>query len=396
MKKKTLIFIEDGSFTYDNRVVREANALVEAGWEVTVISPKYSDDPFYKKLNDKLRAYYYPKPNAKGEIGHIVEHSFSIFFGSLLTLWVFLRHGFSIFQACNPMDIGWMISLPYNVFGRKFIFDQHDICPELYLSRGGGSDSDLPYKLLKFLEKKSYQFSDAVIATNESYKEIAVTRGGKTPEEVFVVRNGPDLNKFRKVSPRNGFKKDGETLVGYLGNMNIQDGVDYLLRAAEDIHHKHGRKDIKYVLIGGGSHRHVLMEMAKKMGLDDIVTFTGRVPDDEMLETLSACDICVQPDPFNPLNDKSTMNKVMEYMAIEKPVVAFELKETKVTCGNTALYATRNVTSDLCEKIIFLADNPEVRIKMGRAGRERVEKYFSWEFSIPHLISAYEYVIRSF
>jgi len=394
MKKKTLIFIEDGSFTYDNRVIREADALLEAGWEVTVISPKYPKDHFYKKYNDKLRAYYYPKPNAKGNLWHGVEHSVSLLFGSLLTFWVFIRNGFSVFQACNPMDICWIIALPYKIIGRKFIFDHHDLCPELYLSREGGSDSDLPYKLLKFLEKKSYQFSDAVIATNESYKEIAIERGGKVPEEVFVVRNGPDLNKFRKVPPRNGLKMDGEILVGYLGNMNIQDGVDYLLLAAEGIRNKNGRKDIKFVLIGGGSHRFVLMEMAKKMGLDESVTFTGRVPDDEMLATLSACDICVQPDPNNPLNDKSTMNKVMEYMALEKPVVAFSLKETQVSCGNAALYATPNKIEEFAERILFLADNPAIREEMGKIGRERVETKLSWPYSVPHLLAAYDHALR--
>lgn len=394
MKKKALIFIEDGSFTYDNRVIREANALIDNGWDITVISPKYADDPFHKKINGNLRVYYYPKPHFKSIISHITEGSVTLFLGSLLTLWVYVRHGFSVFHACNPMDILWMIALPYKLIGKKFIFDEHDLCIELCLSRGSVKKGSLVYKLLAFLEKYSYKFADAVLATNASYKEIAIKRGGKRPEDVFVVRNGPDLKKFEKVAPDTRIKEDGDVLVGYLGNMNPQDGVDYLLKAAHDIVHKRVRSDIRFVLIGGGMSQPNLVKQSVTMGLENNVTFTGRIPDDEMLSTLNACDICVQPDPHNLLNDISTMNKVMEYMAFEKPVIAFDLKETRVSCGNAALYVTPNNSTELAEKILYLAKNSELRTKMGRIGRERVEKKLAWNYSIPNLLSAYEHVLR--
>jgi glycosyltransferase involved in cell wall biosynthesis len=395
MKKKTLIFIEDGSFSYDNRVIREANALVAGGWDVTVISPAYQGDPFRKTLNRNLRAYYYPKPNARGAAGHVIEHGISLFLGFLLTFWVWLRHGFSIIHACNPTDILWLIALPYKALGKKFIFDQHDLCPELYLSRGDGTERSFLYKVLMFLERVSYQLSDVVIATNESYKEIAVKRGGKRPEEVFVVRNGPDLNKFRVVPAMSGLKKEGEVLVGYLGNMNLQDGVEYLVHAAHEIVMRRGRKDIKFVLIGGGSHWRRLSAMSLEMGLDGHVVFTGRVPDDEMLSILCACDICVQPDPSNPLNDKSTMNKVMEYMAVEKPVVAFDLKETRISCGDAALYAKSNDAADLGGKILLLANDRPLAQEMARIGRERVKKHLSWNHSVPYLLTAYDHALRT-
>jgi len=391
MKKNALIFIEDGSFTYDNRVIREADALVDAGWNVTVICPKYPDDPFYKKICDNLRVYFYPKPHAETVLGHLYEHTFSLFLGSILTFWTCIRHGFSVFQACNPMDILWMIVLPYKIAGKKFIFDHHDLCPELLLSREGGRKDSFFYKALMLLEKASFKTADAVIATNESYKEIAVKRGGKKSEQVFVVRNGPDLNKFKKVPARTGLKNNNEILVGYLGNMNYQDGVDFLLESAKHI--AGIRQDIKFVFIGGGSCQAKLKELSIEKGLGEVATFTGRLPDKEMLETLCACDICVQPDPSNALNDVSTMNKVMEYMSLEKPVVSFNLKETRVTCGEAAIYAKPNDTVEFAEKIIQLAENPELRNEIAQKGKERVEKYLSWEHSIPNLLAAYDYVM---
>lgn len=387
--KRALIFIEDGSFSYDNRVIREANALLSDGWDVTVISPKYPDDPLYRELGPNLRAYYYPKPTAESAAGHIVEHAISLVCGSALTLWAALRHGFSVFHACNPMDILWLIAAPYKWFGKRFIFDQHDLCPELYLSRGEGGERSLFYRTLMRLERASYRTADVVIATNESYKRIAVERGGKEPDQVFVVRNGPDRSKFQRTTPRAGLKADGDVLVGYLGNMNRQDGVDMLLHAAHKIVNDAGRRDIKFVFVGGGSCQAELVQQAQDMGLAECVTFTGRVPDDEMLATLCACDICVQPDPLNPLNDKSTMNKVMEYMALEIPVVAFDLTETRVSCADAALYARPNDVDDFVHQIIALADDPARRCEMGRVGRSRIDTQLSWDYSVPHLLEAY-------
>jgi len=391
---KALIFIEDGSFTYDNRVIREADALVKNGWQVVVISPKYHGDPFYKKINKNLLAYHYRKPSFKSIWSHAMEGLFTLFLGSLLTLYVYLRHGFSVFHACNPMDILWIIALPYKITGKKFIFDQHDLCVELCLSRGAISTRGLTFKILIFLEAMSYRLADAVIATNESYKDIAIQRGGKSPRSIFVVRNGPDLDKFRKMPENAGLKNKNEILIGYLGNINPQDGADYLLKAAFSVIKERGRGDIKFVFIGDGMAKAELVRLSDNMKLKDSVMFTGRIPDNEMLSILSACDICVQPDPLNPLNDKSTMNKTLEYMALAKPVIAFDLKETRVSCGDAALYVMPNDISELADKIIYLADNPNVRAKLARAGRERIEKELSWNYSVPNLLKAYDYALK--
>ena len=394
MKRKALIFIEDGSFTFDHRVISETKALVAAGWEVTVISQKYRCDPFYREMSSQLRAYYYPKPTAESIFGHLVEHGISLFCGTVLTLWVAIRHGFSVFHACNPMDILWLIALPYKVLGKKFIYDQHDLCPELWLSRNGHRPSGLIYRALCVLEAASYKHADIVISTNETYKSMAITRGRKSAQDVFVVRNGPDLAKFRPIHIQKDPSKNGHVLVGYLGNMNRQDGVEGLLDAASQIVHTHGRSDVSFLVVGGGADCQHLLEKRDRMGLQEWVTFAGRIPDDEMITRLCACDVCVQPDPLNALNDKSTMNKAMEYMALEKPVVAFDLKETRVSCGDAALYAAPNDVSDLARKILCLADDPTLRSVLGKRGRRRVQQVFSWSHSVPNLLAAYEQAVQ--
>lgn len=390
MPKKALIFIEDGSFTYDSRVKHEADALVKNGWSITVICPKYKNDPFYKKIDNNLRVYYFIKPNARIAAMHIIEHSFSLFFGFLFSFWVFIRHGFSVFHACNPMDILWIIALPYKIFGVKFIFDQHDLCPELYLSRAGTNEKSFFFKLLLLLERLSYLVADRIIVTNESYKQIATERGRIHSNQVYVVRNGPDLASFQRPFPRRSLKsKKGEILVGYLGNMNAQDGLDYLLEAIDLLINTYNEKKIKFILIGDGSSLKSIMEMSKKKLLDEYIVFAGRHFGKDMISILSACDICVQPDPRNPLNDKSTMSKALEYMALEKPIVAFDLKETRYSCQDAALYAKSNDINQFAEHILCLSTSSSLRTKMGQAGRKRIEKGLSWEYSVPNLLSAY-------
>lgn len=395
MTKRVLVFIEDGSFSYDSRVIRETSALIKEGWEVVVISPKGPTDPFYRLINKHLRAYFFPKPTAQRAWEHILEHSISLVLGSLLTLWVYLRHRFSVFHACNPMDILWLIALPYKLLGIKFIYDQHDLCPELFLSREHGNTISIFYRILLLMERLSYRMANSIIVVNESCKEIAVERGSKDPSEVFVVRNGPDLTQFKPTIANLNIRRQARTVVGFLGNMNQQDGVNYLIEAANEIINRRKRSDIAFVLIGGGSVQKSLARTVTEMGLEKSVLFTGRMkPEKEMMAILSACDICVQPHPITPLNDKSTMCKAMEYMALGKPVIAFDLKETRVSCGDVALYVSENSADALAEKILELAEASELRREMGEKGRQRIERFFSWEHSIPSLLEAYKHALR--
>ena len=389
MKKTALIFIEDGSFTFDNRCKHQAQTLINNGWKVTVISPKYSNDPFYKKTKQGVNCYYYPKINANSAFGHVIEHSITLFFGCILTFWVFIIHGFSVFHACNPMDILWFIAMPYKLFGKKFIFDQHDLCPELYLSRLEGNEENFFYKSLILFEKISYVVADRVIVTNESYKKNVLNRGGVNKEKIYVVRNGPNLEKFVCNRGDPTLKGKDEILVGYIGNMNKQDGVDYLLDIAYEIIKKRNINQIRFILIGGGSVQQQLLAQSMKMDLDSHVKFTGRISNEEMLNILNSCDICVQPDPLNPLNDLSTMNKVMEYMALEKPVVSFDLTETKVSCGNAALYAKDII--QFSDHICLLAENSKLRKSMGVLGKKRIENKLAWKYSEQFLLKAYDF-----
>jgi len=387
--KKGLIFIEDGSFLLDNRVQREVRTLTRAGLSVTVICPRYPGESRHDHRHG-VHVYRYRKwAPSEGLVGHACEYASSLLKGGALSLFVFVRHGFHVFHACNPPDILFLLARVYRLLGVSFLFDHHDVCPELYLSRFE-NPRPLVHRVLGWLERKTFEASDVVVATNGSYRRIAMERGGVPADRIFVVRNGPDLNKFQPGPPDPELVRPGRILVGYLGNMNPQDGVDVLLRAARHIKEVRGRRDVHFVFVGGGDAHPKLVSLCEEWNLSDIARFTGRLPDREMLATLNACDLCVQPDPSNPLNDVSTMNKIMEYMALRKPVVAFGLEETRVSGGDAALYAEPNRVEDLADKILLLADRPDLRQELGERGLRRVEESLSWEHSEAALLEAYE------
>lgn len=386
--KRALIFIEDGSFLLDNRVQREARTLRASGLDLTIVCPRYPGEKRHD-IQDGIRIYRYRKwIPSDGFVGHMCEYASSLVQGGLLSAWAYLRHGFDLFHACNPPDILFLIGRAFKPLGVRFVFDHHDLCPELYLSR-----FRRPYRVVHraqlWLEKRTLKAADVVIATNGTYKRFEMERGGVPEDRIFVVRNGPDLAKFHPVPPDPDLTRWGKTLVGYLGNMNPQDGVIYLLRAAHHIRHVKGRDDLGFVLVGSGGAYAELTRSCEAWGLSDTCRFLGRLPHDEMLSALSACHLCVQPDPSNPLNDASTMNKVMEYMALGKAVVAFDLPETRVSGGDAMLYAEPNRVEDLAEKILELADRPEEREELGRRGQRRVRERLSWENSEPALRAAY-------
>ncbi len=391
--KKVLIFIEDGSFLLDNRVQREVQTLTKAGLQVTVICPRYPGENRHDN-QDGVHIYRYRKwAPSEGLLGHACEYASSLLKGGTLSLWVFLRHGFQVFHACNPPDILFLLGRIYKLFGVSFLFDHHDLCPELYMSRFE-NPRPLVHRVLAWMERCTLKAADIVVATNRSYRQIQMERGDVPADRIFVVRNGPDLNKFRPGPSEPGPKKSGKILVGYLGNMNPQDGVDYLVKAARHIKEVCKRNDLQFVFVGGGDAHPDLVHLCEKWNLGDTTHFTGRLPDREMLATLNACDICVQPDPSSPLNDVSTMNKIMEYMALKKPVVAFDLKETRVSGGDAALYAEPNRVEDLADKILTLADSPPLREELGEKGRKRVEDVLCWKHSEGALLEAYESALK--
>jgi glycosyltransferase involved in cell wall biosynthesis len=388
-KRRALIFIEDGSFIFDNRVKREVKTLEGDGFEVSVICPRYPGERWANDVG-RTHVYRYPKFAIGGSVlGHICEYACSLFFGGLLAIWIAARRGFDVIQLCNPPDVLFPIAVFFKLLGKRYIFDHHDVCPELFETQYGRR-SGLLYRVLCWAERRSLSGADGVMSTNESYRSIAIERCGVAPDRVVVVRNGPDLARFRDWPEP---VEKTPVRVGYIGNMNPQDGVDQLLLAAKHLRADLGRKDIELVLIGKGDSFPALQRLAKDLDLGDAVRFTGRISDEDVEKELRACDIGCQPDPMNPLNDVSTMNKVMEYMALAKPVVAFDLRETRVSCGDSALYAQGNEPAALAREIVRLADDFELRRRMGIAGRRRIEEKLAWTYSEAPLLGMYRKVL---
>jgi glycosyltransferase involved in cell wall biosynthesis len=309
-----------------------------------------------------------------------------------LSLKILFGRGFDIIHACNPPDTIFLIGRFYKLFGKKFVFDHHDINPELYEAkfnrRGFG------YRLLGALERMTFRTADMVISTNESYRQIALTRGGVQPGRVFVVRSGPDLTRMKIVPPNPALKKGRHYLVGYVGVMGRQEGIDLLLQAVQLIVRHLGRNDIHFGLVGGGTELEAMRRLAKDLGVADYVTFTGRVPDAELLEMLNTADICVNPDRANDMNDRSTMNKVMESMALGKPLVQFDLTEGRVSAGDASWYARPNDVADLAQKMVALLGDEDACRRMSASGRERIEHVLSWQHEAPRLLAAYEQLLN--
>jgi glycosyltransferase involved in cell wall biosynthesis len=389
VKRKILIIVENATVPPDTRVWKEALALKKAGYAVTVLCPqKRGFDQGYEFI-EEIHIYRHPLPEeGNGIWGYIWEYGCALFWQCLYTWWIFLRRGFQVIQACNPPDDIFLVALPFKLMGVKFIFDHHDADPELY--RAKYDREDLLYKTLVWLERLTFYFSDVVISTNLSYKEIALTRGCVAPGDVFVVRNGPDLRRFKLVPPNPTLKYGKRNLIGYIGAMAAQDGLDILLNVAEHIRSL-GRDDLHFTCIGTGPAFPELQQKLKEMRLEDLVNFTGRISDEEVLEILSTADVCVNPDKPCRMNDISTMIKIMEYMALGKPIVQYDLKEGRISAQEASLYCDReNQVEDFADKILWLLDHPAERERMGEFGRARVQRELAWDYSVENLLAAYD------
>jgi glycosyltransferase involved in cell wall biosynthesis len=387
VKKKVLIIVENLPVPFDSRVWKEATSLHNAGYDVTVICPRgkgYAKN--YEEL-EGVRIYRHPAPGeGNGAFGYVWEYSCALFWEMIYSAWVYFRHGFDVIQGCNPPDDIFLVALPFKLLGVKYIFDHHDANPELYLSKYGRRD--FLYRSQVWLERMTYRFADVVIGTNESYRRLATSRGKKAPGNVFVVRNGPDLEKFKAVPANQDLKYGKPYLVGYVGNMSIQEGLDTLLNVALYLKNQ-GRNDVHFTCVGGGPGLASLRRMVEEKGLQDSVNFTGRISDKDLLEVLSTADVCVNPDKPCEMNDISTMIKIMEYMALGKPIVQFSSTEGKFSAQESSLYSSGEV-EDFAAKIQWLLDNPAERDRMGEFGKQRVQTALAWQYSVPSLLAAYE------
>jgi glycosyltransferase involved in cell wall biosynthesis len=376
---RVLIIVQNLPVPFDRRVWLECQALVAAGFEVSVVCPKGKGDPAYQVV-DGVRLYKY-RPYAPGgsKLGFVNEYVYSFLATAWLTLKARRSGRFAVLQACNPPDIFWPIAMVLRALDRtRFVFDHHDLCPELFRSRFPDGPG-LPHRGLLALERRTHRTADHVISTNDSYRAVAIERSGKSPADVTVVRTGPDPDALVRREAKPELRRGRAYLATYIGVMGPQDGVDIVVRAAAIVVHELHRTDIAFTLIGSGDCFSELVALRDELNLAGHVEFTGRAPDELVADIMSTADVGLSPDPLNALNDLSTMNKTMEYMAYELPVVAFDLRETRVSAGDAAVYVTPNDVHEYASAIVALVDDEPRRARLGKTGRVRVEQELAWQ-----------------
>jgi glycosyltransferase involved in cell wall biosynthesis len=393
-KWRVLIIVENLPCPFDRRVWQEALALRAQGHTVSIICPKGRGyDKGYEVL-EGVHIYRHALPvEANSALGYGLEYALSLLMEFGLAIRVALTRGFDVIHACNPPDTIFLIGRFFKVFGKRFIFDHHDINPELYEAKFGRRD--VWYRLLCRLERWTFDTADVSIATNESYRRIAIERGHMPPTRVFVVRSGADLTRVRALPARAELRRGKAHLVGYVGVIGKQEGLDLLLGAVAYMRRELGRNDVHFVIVGDGTELTAVRELSRQLSVEDCVEFTGRIPDAALWEIMSTADVCVNPDRANEMNDKSTMNKILEYMALGKPIVQFDLTEGRFSAGEASLYARPNDVADFAMKLCELLDDPDRRATMGAIGRSRVEGGLAWHHQIPRLLEAYDTAMNS-
>lgn len=387
-ERKVLIIVENLPVPFDTRVWQEATTLAANGYTVSVICPKGKGYTQEEEYLQGVHIFRHDLPTeGNGPVGYAKEYFTALKEELRFAKKVYKEIGFDVIHGCNPPDDIYMVAKHFKKYGVKYVFDHHDICPELFEAKFGKT-SGLLYKSQLWLEKQTYKHCTFAFVTNESYKKIAIERGKMNPNKVIVLRSGPKLERMRIMPPLESIKRGYKYMVGYLGVIGQQEGIEYLLDAAKYI--KEHDNNVFWGIVGGGPHLEALKKQAHEMGLDDCVEFTGRAPDQQMLEYLNTADVCVNSDKYNSMNDKSTMNKILEYMALAKPIVQFDLTEGRYSAQEASLYAKNNDAEDMAKKIIELLENSELRKKMGAYGRNRVVNELSWEHTSKALLEGYE------
>ncbi|MEH2079076.1 MAG: glycosyltransferase family 4 protein [Nostoc sp.] len=393
--KKVLIIVENLPVPFDRRVWMEATTLQKAGYEVSVISPTGNGFEKDYEIIEQIHIYRHPLPPEESSvIGYLREYSWAINWQFRLAQRVWRERGFDVIHICNPPDLLFLVAAWFKLFhGISIIFDHHDLSPEMYEAKY--RRRDIFYHGLRWAERLTYATADMVISTNESHREVALNRGHKKPEKVFIVRSAPDLSRFRRMPPNPNYRRGRNYLIGYMGVMGEPEGIDYLLRMVYYIVHKKNRSDIHFMLIGSGPMAEKLKDLSKQLEVNEFVEFTGFKQGEELLERLSSCDVCVEPSPTSAYNENCTMNKILEYMAMGKAIVQFDLREGRRSAQEASLYAKPNDEVEFAEKILELLDFPERREKLGAEGRRRMEEILEWQYQAPKLLDAYDKVWQS-
>ncbi len=395
-ERKVLIIVENLPVPFDTRVWQEATTLVENGYVVSVVCPKGKGYTAEREVLQGVNIFRHELPaEGNGPLGYLKEYTAALREELRLAKHIYKEIGFDVIHGCNPPDDIYLVAKHFKKKGVKYVFDHHDICPELFDAKFGTKDQrgfikNMLYETQIWLERQTYKHCTFAFVTNESYKQIAITRGKMSPEKVVVLRSGPKLERLKIQPPVESIKRGRKYMVGYVGVIGQQEGIEYILEAAKYCKEALRRNDIFWGIVGGGPHVDALRQMCSKMGLDDCVEFTGRVSDEQLLDYLNTADVCVNSDTYNEMNDKSTMNKILEYMALAKPIVQFELTEGRYSAQDASLYAEQNNAVDLADKIIYLLEHPEERKAMGDYGRNRVVNELSWEHTSKALLEGYE------
>ena len=387
--KHILIIVENLPLPFDRRVWQEANTLKENGARVSIICPVMKGyTKRYEVIND-IEIYRHPLPlEADGAIGYLLEYSAALFWEWWLAWRIFFKSKFHVIHGCNPPDLIFLVALWFKPFGVKYVFDHHDINPELYIAKY--NKKGVFYQLMVLFEKLTFRLASRSIATNKSYKEIAIKRGGMTADDVQVVRSGPKLDRLKILDPIPKYKKGKEYLIGYVGVIGEQEGIDLLLDSIKLLLEK--RSDFQVAIVGGGTSLESLKNYCNSLGIEAHVDFYGRVDDQTLIEVLNSSDICVNPDKPTEMNNLSTMNKIMEYMALKKPIVQFDLKEGKFSAQSASLYAKD--VHDFCDKMNQLLNNTELRKDMGEYGYNRVVNELSWDHESKKLVDFYDQLLN--
>ncbi|HEU0048629.1 MAG TPA: glycosyltransferase family 4 protein [Nitrososphaera sp.] len=391
-KRKVLIAVENLSVPFDQRVWRECLALADAGYQVSVISPKgMTTDNNKREKIDGISIYRYRIYQSRGgRLSYVIEYLTALIGTAWLTTVVFFREGFDLIQICNPPDLLVLTALPFKALGKKIVFDQHDLSPEIYDMHNGGAKRSWVAKVLLLFERLTYAWSDIVIVVNEACRKIAVSRGGKAEQDVFIVRNAPAVESFGSARPDSSLKCGAKYLITYVGLMGPQEGIDILLRGVRCLAMEYKRNDFHALIMGNGTMFEAMKEYAKELGISRRISFTGHVGYDRVMQGIASADVCLCPDPKTPLNDKCSLVKVVEYMSLGRPLVAFDLEEVRISAGDAALYARPNDEKDFAEKINLLLEAPNLRYSMGKIGKERFRNFLTWEHSKQALYAAYD------
>ncbi len=388
--KHILMLLENESVPDDNRVLLEAESLVEAGYAVTVICPTGESKKWSEAIGG-FHAYRYPKPSEMdGFLGYAWEYGYSLVMMFAYSVFVLIRRGFDVIHVHTPPDMTALIAIFYQFFGKKYVFDLHDLSPELYLARGGNEEPNKIYHVLRYFERVACRNADRLIATNETQRAVQIDRCGANPSDCYVVRNGPNVFFLEDVEPKSELRNTGRLILGYVGVIGIQDGVDYFIRTLHELKVRHGRRDFLAVIVGNGPAIGDLKRLAEELGVLDLIHFTGMIPFPTVPAHIAAFDIAFTPDPSNAYNDSCTTIKTMEYMALRKPTVCFRTRENELTAGESAIYASNNDIRDYADATVQLMDDPALRQRLGVIGRQRIDLGLTWDHQAKHLIALYD------